>query len=174
MFEQSLYAQEQVAAPLQDDDLFHNFEIKSWILSSRIYKIIGLSAVANLLAVVIVAQASLLTMKGCDSPLVSSVCQVLDTVYVGSKLLGTDREYIDAEYEVADPLTRVSLVQERMNLESESATLEAGQSLVELEEAFVATAKSYSERKGITYSAWREVGVPPSVLKAAGVSRSGY
>ncbi len=88
--------------------------------------------------------------------------------------IGKRLKAIDAEYEVADPLTRVSLVQERMNLESESATLEAGQSLVELEEAFVATAKSYSERKGITYGAWREVGVPPSVLKAAGVSRSGY
>jgi hypothetical protein len=33
-------------------------------------------------------------------------------------------------------------------------------------------AASYGARKGITYAAWREVGVPVSVLKAAGISRS--
>jgi hypothetical protein len=99
MFEQSLYEQRPVAAPLREGDLFHNYEIKSWNMSSRIYKILGLSAVGNIIAILVVAQTSLLTMKGCDSPLVGSVCQVLDTVYVGSKLLGTDREYVDAEYD---------------------------------------------------------------------------
>jgi hypothetical protein len=49
--------------------------------------------------VIVVAQGSLLTMKGCDSPLVGRVCSVLDTVYVGSMLFGTDREYIDAAYD---------------------------------------------------------------------------
>ena len=32
-------------------------------------------------------------------------------------------------------------------------------------------AKNYCERKGITYSTWREVGVPAEVLKKAGISR---
>jgi hypothetical protein len=41
-------------------------------------------------------------MKGCDSPLVGSVCQALDTVYVGAMLFGTDREYVDAAYEKTD------------------------------------------------------------------------
>ena len=40
-----------------------------------------------------------------------------------------------------------------------------------LEEQFVIAAKGYSERKGISWTAWREVGVPASVLERAGVSR---
>ncbi len=41
-----------------------------------------------------------------------------------------------------------------------------------LEADFVAAAKGYGERKGIGYAAWREVGVPDSVLRSAGISRS--
>ena len=98
MFEQPLYEFKPAAAPVREPDLFHDYEIKSWVLTPRIYKILGLSLLLNILAVVIVAQTSLLTRKGCDSPFVGSVCQVLDTVYVGSLLFGTDREYIDAAY----------------------------------------------------------------------------
>lgn len=107
MFEQSLYEQEPirepqsetVVEPPQEGDLFSTYEIKSWSLSPRIYKILGASAAVNLLALLVFAQTSLLTMKGCDSPLVGSVCQVLDTVYVGAMLFGTDREFADVEYE---------------------------------------------------------------------------
>ncbi len=104
MFEQSFYAQHTVPTPAEESDLFRGYEIKNWQFGPRIYKIIGISAIANLLAFVVVAQTSLLTMKGCDSPLVGRVCSVLDTVYVGSMLFGTDRDYIDAAY---DP-TRIS------------------------------------------------------------------
>ncbi len=102
MFEQSLYEQEPVAQPVQEGDLFGTYEIKSWTISPRIYKIIGMSVVVNLIAVIVFAQGSLLTMKGCDSPLVGSFCQVLDTVYIGALLFGTDREYVDADYEKTD------------------------------------------------------------------------
>ena len=102
MFEQSLYEQEPIAPPLQEGDLFSAYEIKSWSISARIYKIIGMSVVVNLLAVIIFAQGSLLTMKGCDSPLVGSFCQVFDTIYIGALLFGTDREYVDADYEKTD------------------------------------------------------------------------
>ncbi len=33
------------------------------------------------------------------------------------------------------------------------------------------TAAKYAERKGISYAAWRELGVPADVLKKAGISR---
>lgn len=99
MFEQSSYEQEPVATPLETGDLFHNYELRTWDLDPRIYKILIISAIGNILAILIVAQTSLLTMKGCDSPLVGRVCEVLDTVYVGSMLFGTDREYVDAEYD---------------------------------------------------------------------------
>lgn len=99
MFEQPLYEYEPVAAPLKEGDLFHNYEIKGWTAMPGLFKVVGLSAVVNVVALLVVAQTSLLTMKGCDSPLVGSVCQVLDTVYVGAMLFGTDREFVDVAYE---------------------------------------------------------------------------
>ncbi len=99
MFEQSLYQQPPVTADSEESDLFENYEIKNWERGSRIYKILGISAIANILALLVVAQTSLLTMKGCESPLVGRVCSVLDTVYVGSMLFGTDREFVDAAYD---------------------------------------------------------------------------
>lgn len=47
-----------------------------------------------------------------------------------------------------------------------------GVDVAELEEAFVNAATAYGARRGITYSAWRAAGVPPAVLRRAGISRS--
>ncbi len=99
MFEQSLYKQPPHPTPSEDTDLFKNYEIKTWEKSSKLYKILGISAIGNILAILVIAQTSLLTMKGCDSPLVGRVCSVLDVVYVSSLLFGTDREVIDAAYD---------------------------------------------------------------------------
>ncbi|MEQ1606190.1 MAG: hypothetical protein ABL999_15115 [Pyrinomonadaceae bacterium] len=99
MFEQSLYQQQPVPTPSEGSDLFKHYELKTWEKSGRLYKILGISAIGNILALLIVAQTSLLTMKGCDSPLVGRVCSVLDVVYVSSLLFGTDREYVDAAYD---------------------------------------------------------------------------
>jgi hypothetical protein len=79
---------------------------------------------------------------------------------------------IDAELATADPLKRLQLIQERLDL---SAELEAAGQTVDLtglEQDFVDAAAAYSARKGISYAAWRELGVEPAVLKRAGVSRS--
>lgn len=86
----------------QEKDLFAGYEVKNWNITTRIYKIIGASAIINLLFVFVMAQGNLLTRKGCDSPFVSSICQVLDTVYVGSMILGTDRDYVDKAYDKTD------------------------------------------------------------------------
>ncbi len=102
MFEQSLFNQEMPAEPTQEGEFLYNYELKNWNFSARIYKIIAASAIFNLLTIFVVGQTSLLTMKGCDSPFVGRVCQVLDTVYVGSMLFGTDREYVDAMYDKTD------------------------------------------------------------------------
>ena len=82
-------------------------------------------------------------------------------------------ERIDQDLPAADALSRLHLVQERMDLENELASMQAGHDLSALEEEFVGAAKTYGERKGISYSAWREAGVEPSVLKRAGISRAG-
>lgn len=82
--------------------------------------------------------------------------------------LATIEETIDD----ADPMTRLQLVQERLDLQ---AAIEAAETTVDmsaLEDGFVEAAPAYGARKGITYAAWREVGVPAAVLKRAGISRS--
>ena len=80
---------------------------------------------------------------------------------------------IDQELEKANQIKRLSLVQERLDLLNERQNLERDVDLTAHEEAFVANAKAYGERKGISYEAWRQLGVPPSVLKRAGISRTG-
>lgn len=73
----------------------------------------------------------------------------------------------------ADPLTRLHLTQERLDLEAELLTLgDGGADVSQLEDAFVEAAAPYSERKGITYAAWRAMGVRPEVLRRAGIHRS--
>ena len=73
----------------------------------------------------------------------------------------------------ADPLTRLQLVQERMDLQEELATKAETVDLSSLEEEFVVAARAYGERKGISYGAWREAGVDAAVLKRAGIRRGG-
>lgn len=79
---------------------------------------------------------------------------------------------IDSALESADQLQRVNLVQQRMDLQLELESLDKTEDIAGLETAFVGIAKDYSHRRGITWAAWREVGVPVSTLKAAGISRS--
>ena len=80
---------------------------------------------------------------------------------------------IDERLASADALSRLHLAQERMDLEAELAAGGAGGVDIEaLEAEFIRAAEPYSERKGITYDAWRAAGVQPRVLKAAGVGRA--
>lgn len=75
----------------------------------------------------------------------------------------------------ADPLTRLLLTQKKMDLQAELEAMAGGDDadMDALEENFVAVAAAYSHRRGLTYTAWRECGVPASVLQRAGISRSG-
>jgi hypothetical protein len=78
---------------------------------------------------------------------------------------------IEGQLADADPLTRLQLVQERMNLQAELETKRTKVDLSALEHEFVKAAKGYSRRKGITYAAWREAGVDAAILKKAGIGR---
>lgn len=80
---------------------------------------------------------------------------------------------IGERLKAARPLERVQLAQERIDLRAELEKLGAKVDLSKLEERFVKAAKDYAERKGISYAAWREAGVPAEVLKRAGISRGG-
>jgi len=79
---------------------------------------------------------------------------------------------VGAELGDATGLARLNLLQERRVLEVELATMQAGApDLSGLEKDFVKVAKSYSTKKGISYGAWREFGVPSETLKKAGINR---
>ena len=79
---------------------------------------------------------------------------------------------IEAELEHSDPLKALNLRQERRNLYAELAGIDEKVDLAAVEEGFIASAKAYGERRGISYEVWREAGVPSEVLKKAGISRS--
>lgn len=68
-----------------------------------------------------------------------------------------------------NPLVEVELRQKARDLETRISRSEQEVDETELEAAFVSVAKDYSQRKNISYSVWREMGVPASVLKSAGI-----
>jgi hypothetical protein len=78
---------------------------------------------------------------------------------------------IDQELADATAIEELQLVQERRDLTEELESLDSGVDLTELEDAFVGVAKSYGERKGISYASWRDVGVAASTLNRAGIKR---
>lgn len=79
---------------------------------------------------------------------------------------------IDGELETADALKRLQLIQERLNLNAELEAASTKVDLTDLEQEFVDAAGAYSARKGISYAAWRELGVEAAVLKRAKIRRS--
>jgi hypothetical protein len=87
------------------------------------------------------------------------------------------RSQIDAAAAAMDGASatkRLALVQQRIDLETELDRLENADSvdMGDLEANFAEHAASYGGKRGISYGAWREVGVPSPVLKAAGIRRS--
>ena len=89
-----------------------------------------------------------------------------------SDSMGKRLQKIEEELPDADPLKRLQLVQERIDLQAELAASEHKVDLDALEKDFVDAARSYSDRKGISYAAWRELGVSASTLRRAGVTRA--
>jgi len=68
-----------------------------------------------------------------------------------------------------DPLKTVELIQTRLEVEEALTHVDAHEDFAALEAGFVTTAQGYSVRKGISYTAWREFGVPAATLRSAGV-----
>ena len=71
-----------------------------------------------------------------------------------------------------DPLEAVDLIQRRLDIEDALSQIDDGANFDELEAGFTTHAQSYSERKGISYPAWREIGVPAATLRAAGIKET--
>lgn len=78
---------------------------------------------------------------------------------------------IEDRLAVSDPITRLNLIQEQIDLNNELDAMQQTADISALETAFCEQAKTYSENKGISYTAWRSIGVPAEVLKRANISR---
>lgn len=79
---------------------------------------------------------------------------------------------IDTRMTDASPIKRLELIQERLDINRALAAVEEAFDISGIEEEFVGVAAVYSASKGISYSAWREIGVPAAVLKRAAISRT--
>ncbi len=71
-----------------------------------------------------------------------------------------------------DPLARVDLIQARIDARRALDDLDSAADLEALEAGFTKYAASYSERKGITWTAWREAGVTAATLRRAGIKQT--
>ena len=78
---------------------------------------------------------------------------------------------IAAELKTTDPVTKVRLIQERLDLRTELASMKSKNEVAAAETKFIGVAASFSERNDITIDAWREFGVSAAVLKKAGITR---
>ena len=78
---------------------------------------------------------------------------------------------IAAELKTTDPVTKVRLIQERLDLRTELASMKSKNEVATAEAKFIKVAASFSERNEITFDAWREFGVTAAVLKKARISR---
>jgi hypothetical protein len=67
---------------------------------------------------------------------------------------------------------RVLAAQAVRDLQNKLAQLDSSVDVKTLEANFVKIAKHFSENRGIGYGAWRDAGVPPQILKKAGISRT--
>jgi hypothetical protein len=86
---------------------------------------------------------------------------------IGRRLTAIEAELVDAA-----PIKALQLVQDRLDLTAELATIDDKVDMSGFEEAFVEVAAGYGSRKGISYAAWREIGVDAAVLKRSGIKRT--
>lgn len=82
-------------------------------------------------------------------------------------------ERVAEKLEVSEnPLETVDLIQAKLDIEKALAQVSADADISALESGFVEHAGSYSERKGVSYTAWRQFGVPANVLRSAGIKET--
>ena len=81
---------------------------------------------------------------------------------------------LEGEMEGVSVTKRLGLIQQRIDLETDLEALQQAESvdLSALEAGFATHAAAYGGRRGISYAAWREVGVSSATLKSAGIRRS--
>lgn len=92
---------------------------------------------------------------------------------ISKESLAKRMDKVNQKLDASDnPLEAVDLIQAKLDIERSLAELDNAVDLEALEAGFVEHAASYSERKGVSYTAWREFGVPAKVLREAGIKET--
>jgi hypothetical protein len=73
--------------------------------------------------------------------------------------------------ETTSPVKRLELIQLRKDLEAAADVADDPREAEAIRKRFIRHARSYARAKGISYGAFREVGVPADVLREAGITR---
>ncbi len=82
-------------------------------------------------------------------------------------------ESVQAQLDMeSDQIQRLALIQKRIDAEQRLSQYQDPVNIEALESEFVKVVKSYSDRRGISYKAWREMGVSAAVLGKSGIARS--
>ena len=83
---------------------------------------------------------------------------------VTKNLADVEEALIERTYE--SEVDRLVLMQRRKDLATELDVLNAKTKRTSFEEAFIGVVKNFSERRGIEWDTWRQIGVPARVLRA--------
>src|SRR5437763_16560380 len=78
---------------------------------------------------------------------------------------------IEEKLPQADPLTRLQLVQERMDIQRQLEAADSTVDLQGLEDEFVKAAPDDSRRMGIPFAAWLAARIRPAVPRSSGILR---
>ena len=88
--------------------------------------------------------------------------------------VGRQLAALEGEMAGSSVTKRLTLIQQRIDLEAdlEALSQRASVDLSALEAGFATHAAAYGGRRGISYAAWREIGVSSPTLKSAGIRRN--
>lgn len=79
---------------------------------------------------------------------------------------------VEAKMPTATGIKKLELAQVKISLQAELDASSVKVDLSQLRRNFVKHAKAYSDRKGISYKAWREAGVSAQDLRDAGITHT--
>jgi hypothetical protein len=79
----------------------------------------------------------------------------------------------DAILAETDPVKKLLMTQDLLNHQKLLRNMPTDEEFAKLEDAFVRVAKAWSDRKGVSWAAWRHVRVDEDVLARAGIKRTG-
>jgi hypothetical protein len=88
--------------------------------------------------------------------------------------IASQLDAIEKQLVKANPLARLQLNQKKKALNDTLKELKKNPqaSMAQLEQDFIKVAYEYGKRKGISYSSWRQAGVPTQVLTKARIHRT--